>query len=467
METKKRILKTAFVLLYMLGCSGISHARSIYPGEATSGKKKYSTYNNFEELLTATDACYFEPVRISPVGTKRNPMYHGFFFYNCGHKELLEFDPSGRYMLGMRIFIEGRKVRPFDKGEVGYFDLKKKNKWIKIGETTAWNWQQGCRLQWIPGSTDEIVWNDRSFDGKKLVSHIYNINTKITRTLPMAIYTVSPDGKTALSINFERIVHGGCKYVGIRDMCENQWAPSGIGIWKMNMENEKTEMLLSVKDIAKIIYPNGMPSDTLGRTLYFFREGFNPSGDRFIFFVKDARETEPGKYESTTKGFSMSSQGGDIKYFYREPSHHFWINDNEIMDNGYHPDPETGDIVRGYFRFVDDATGIPKEKYFDAPNGHITLHKNGEWILTDTYNIHGYIYLYMFHIPTKKIVPLAKLAYKLGGYLYPYNPGIFRVDLHPRFLPNGKSVAIDSSHEGLGRQMYIVDINSIIDNPPD
>ena len=461
-----RSVNGLFILFFFIGFSVGCVAGNKDIDSKTEGRIAYSVYHSFEELLTATDVHYFNPMRISPVGTKQNPMYHGFFFYNCAQKELLEFDPTGRYMLGLRIFIEGRKVQPFDKGEVGYFDLQKVNKWTKIGETTAWNWQQGCRLQWVPGSSEEIIWNDRSKDGKKLVSRIYNMRTKKTRTLPSTVYTISPDGKTALTVNFERIVHGGCRYVGIDDPYKNQWAPSEIGIWKMDMKSEKTEMLLSVRDMAKILYPEGLPSDTIGGTLYFFREGFNPSGNRFIAFVKDAREPEPGKSVAHTEGFSMNLQGGDIKYLYREPSHHFWINDKEIMDNGYHPDPETGESVRGYFRFVDDGSGVPKEKYFNAPNGHITLHENGEWILTDTYNINGYIYLYLYHIPTKKFVPLARLAYKLGGYLYPYNPGILRVDLHPRFTPDGKSIAIDSSHEGYGRQMYLIDVSSIIDNPP-
>jgi len=73
----------------------------------------------------------------------------------------------------------------------------------------------------------------------------------------------------------------------------------------------------------------------------------------------------------------------------------------------------------------------------------------------------------MYHLPTKKFVPLGKLAYKLGGKLYLDNPRIFRVDLHPRFSPDGKFVSIDSSHEGFGRQIYLIDISRIIDNPPE
>ena len=128
----------------------------------------YSTYSSFADMLNATDARYFIPVRISPAGSKNNPTYHGFFFYNCSQNELYQFDPSGRYMLGMRVFIEDREVLPEDKGEIGIFDLQNNNKWIKIGETNAWNYQQGCRLQWIPGSFEEIIWNDRSATGRNL-----------------------------------------------------------------------------------------------------------------------------------------------------------------------------------------------------------------------------------------------------------------------------------------------------------
>lgn len=459
---ENRLVFVVFALLipFLLAATHKEKNTRTYP-------KEYSEYRSFSELLTAKNSHFFIPERISPVGTKKNPMYHGFFFYNCSQNELYQFDSTGRYLLALRIFVEGRKVQPHDKGEVGYFDLQKKNKWAKIGETTAWNWQQGTRLQWVPGSDEEIVWNDRSPDGSKLVSRVYNMKTKLTRKLPLPIYTISPNGETALTINFERIVHGGCKYVGINNPYQNQWAPSEIGIWKMDMKSGKVEMLMSVRQMAHVLYPDGLPSDTLNGTLYFFREGFNPSGNRFIAFVKDARQVEPGRTSSRTEGFSMNLNGGDLKYFYREPSHHFWLNDTEIMDNGFHTDPELGELVRGYFRFVDDGTGQAKEKYFDAPNGHITLHKNGEWILTDTYNIDGYIYLYMYHIPSKKLVPLSKLEYKLGGFLFPYNPGIFRVDLHPRFTPDGKKVCIDSSHEGFGRQIYLIDISEILNNPPE
>ena len=73
----------------------------------------------------------------------------------------------------------------------------------------------------------------------------------------------------------------------------------------------------------------------------------------------------------------MDLNGGDLKYFYKEPSHHFWIDDNELMDNGWHINPEDNKNTLGYYKFYDDGTGKAKDIYFEAPNGHITLHKTG------------------------------------------------------------------------------------------
>jgi Tol biopolymer transport system component len=72
----------------------------------------------------------------------------------------------------------------------------------------------------------------------------------------------------------------------------------------------------------------------------------------------------------------------------------------------------------------------------------------------------------MYHIPTKKFVAVGKFEFRINGKYSNADPGIFRVDLHPRFSPDGRKVSFDSTHEGLGRQIYIIDIGFILDNPP-
>ncbi len=229
----------------------------------------YTTYTSFSQVLEGSKARYPAISRVSDPGASGHRAYTGFFFYQC-----LQFDTTGRYLLGMRVYVQNRDVQPDDRGDIGYIDLKDGFKWTKIGETTAWNWQQGARLQWRPRS-DEIVWNDRSDDGKKYVCRVYNFRTSKRRTLPRPIYDLSRDGSTALTHDFERMKHRGTDYVGIEDIYKNQYAPSKTGTWKMNMDTGKAELIISLEKMAAIAYPNGRPSTGC---LYFFREGWNPSG---------------------------------------------------------------------------------------------------------------------------------------------------------------------------------------------
>src|SRR5438093_108755 len=238
----------------------------------------YTTCTSFSEVLEWGNVRALAITRASDPGPTGRPAYTGFFFYQC-----LQFDSTGRYLLGMKVYFQNRVVEPADRGDVGFIDLKDKYKWTKIGETSAWNWQQGARLQWRPGS-DDIVWNDRSDDGKKYVCRVYDFHFGKRRTLPRPIYDPSPDGATALTHDFERMKHRGTDYVGIEDRYKNQYAPSKTGIWKMNMDTGNAELIMSLERMATIAYPNGSPSSGC---LYFFREGWNPSGTRFVAFIKD------------------------------------------------------------------------------------------------------------------------------------------------------------------------------------
>lgn len=423
----------------------------------------YTVVSSYEEMINLKEADYVPAVRITSPGTADNPKYHGFFFYNCSPYDGLQFDPSGRYMLGLQVSFEGRRVQPTDTAYVGIIDRDNNYQWTRVGRSTAWNWQQGCRLQWVPGSSEEFFWNDRSDDGKRLVCRIYNMRRGETRTLPRPVYTISPDGQTGLTHDFERMLHRGTAYVGIEDRYASQWAPEETGIYRINILTGETEKIISVAEMAKIIFGDERPAEPHS-ILYFFREGFNVSGSRFIAFVKDVR----GNKEAVTYGYSMTPDGKDIRFLYMEPSHHYWLDDETIMDWGrVHTDPATGRVTRGYYLFKDDGSGQPKKMLWAAEsNGHDSLHPSGDWILSDTYNLDGYQYLFMIHRPTNLFVPLGKFKFIIKGEWYKRSAGTFRVDLHPRFSPDGNWISFDSTHEGLGRQIYMMDVSHIIANPP-
>ncbi|GAG28041.1 unnamed protein product [marine sediment metagenome] len=90
-------------------------------------------------------------------------------------------------------------------------------------------------------------------------------------------------------------------------------------------------------------------------------------------------------------------------------------------------------------------------------NGHCTYLPGNKWILNDTYpDKERKQTVYLYNTATGRKVPLGHF------YLPPQYTGEWRCDTHPRFSPDGRSVVIDSPHEGNGRQMHLIDISAIV-----
>jgi hypothetical protein len=437
-----------FVLLLALSVHELQAPPDPREGD---GPAAYTTYPDFIRVMEANGARYPALTRVSDPGSREHPVYTGFFFYQC-----LQFDATGRYLLGMRVDFDKRIIRTDDRAEIGVIDLKDHNRWKTIGATTAWNWQQGCRLQWRPAS-DEIVWNDRSDDHKSFVCRVYDFRTGKRRTLPRPVYDLSPDGRTALTHDFEGD-HQGTDYATIEGKTASGVPTNQTGIWKMSMDTGEADLIAPLDRLAAIAFPRGVPRS--GR-FYVFREGCNPSGKRFIVFLKDPEN-------KLNEAYSLAADGTDARYLYHGPSHHAWLDDDFVFDFGRHKPPGGKEARNGYYLFKDDGSGTAKELlwpvdvddgYGGDGHGSFVPGTHGDWILSDTYNIHGFQYVFLFHRPTRQFVPLAKLKCTRP------NDG-FRVDTHPRLSRDGRLVCIDATHEGLGRQMHVMSIGHILDHPP-
>ncbi|MBD3265428.1 hypothetical protein GF373_02060, partial [bacterium] len=202
--------------------------------------------------ITLAQETDLPPVRALTHG----PHYHWFGYY-----DKWQFDPTDRFVLGMEVDFEGRSPRPDDVIKIGMVDLKDNDRWIELGESSAWGWQQGCMLQWLPGSMSKVIWNDRA--GDRYVCHILDVFTREKRTIPYPIYSVSPDGKTAVTADFRRIqdTRPGYGYVGLEDPYKEEKAPQKSGIWKVNLVTGERTMLISLAEIAKIPYERGKPGE--------------------------------------------------------------------------------------------------------------------------------------------------------------------------------------------------------------
>lgn len=382
------------------------------------------------------------------------PKQHWFGYYD---KE--QVDPTGRYVLVCEVDTFFRSPTNKDLLVVGMIDLQDNNKFIKLGESRAWGWQQGCMLQWIPGSDSEIIWND--IENGKFVSHVLDIKTRKKRTLPKPIYTLSNDGTFALGTAFERIqyMRPGYGYPGVKDIYENDKAPDEIGIYKMNLKTGESELLLSIGQMAAI--PN-LGEDLLQHRNYFNHILISPDDSRFVFLHRWRKETINNKGEVERSGFitrmvTANIDGSEI--YILDPSgdtSHFIWDDPEHITMWTKP---VG-MDWGFYRFTDKASEIVAVgKGVMTVNGHNTFvpNTNNEWILNDTYpNQNRLQTLYLYHEPSNKKVNLGKF----------YEPAIYtgewRCDLHPRNSRDGNFVIFDSTHEGDGRQMYMVRIEEVV-----
>ena len=75
----------------------------------------------------------------------RAPGYHWFGYY-----DKLQFDPTSRYVLAMRVDFEHRAPRPGDEIGIGMIDLEDGDAWRPLGTTTAWCWQQAACCSGCP-----------------------------------------------------------------------------------------------------------------------------------------------------------------------------------------------------------------------------------------------------------------------------------------------------------------------------
>jgi len=337
--------------------------------------------------------------------------------------------------------------------EVGYYDAKNGDGFVKIGDTITWCWQQGCRLQWYPlrdqGKNSTVIYN--TLVSGNYGSCIQDIQTKkILIEFKRAIYGMSPEGRYGFSLPFSRLgrLRPGYGYVVFNDETEGDLAPVNDGIWRIDMASGRDQLLFTISDIA-----NFKPQDTMqGAEHYLNHISVNATGKRFMFFhiwkKGDQRHT---------RIITCDIDGGNPYVLVSDgvASHYTWKDEDELLC--VIVNAKRGE--RQYYLYKDKTRfkSIVGGGILNL-DGHPSYSHDSRFILTDTYmDRYGCLNLLLFDVETMKLR-------KLGAFHTPANfVGELKCDLHPRWSPSERYVAFDSAHNGK-REMYVMDISALIDS---
>jgi hypothetical protein len=403
---------------------------------AMYGKKLWPFYNfrrksRRGENWNATSRC-----AISKYGDNG----HQYFF---GYYDLMPIDKDENMILSIRI---NKNASVHSEAQIGYFHLNAPQRFIPVGRTTTWCWQQGCRLQWYPkemGGENEVVIYNKVIN-RQYGAVIQNIKSKkVLEELNYPIYAVSSDGSIGLTLNFSRLgrLRPGYGYDNFPDPTKDNNLPDNDGIWCVDLNSGEKRLILDLPTISEI-----SPHESMAGAVHYVNHlDIGPGGDRFLFFhiwLKDRK-----RY---TRMLTADLDGRNICALANEGlvSHYAWKSQKEILCFGRHK--ETGMKYHLYRDRTQDRIVIGKDDLKE--DGHPSYSFDGRDILTDTYpDADGFRHLLCFDGRREKLNHSAAL----------YSPfflkGMHRCDLHPRWSPSGKMIAFDSAHDGK-RALYTLQL---------
>ncbi|WHZ31949.1 hypothetical protein QNK01_10940 [Desemzia incerta] len=369
--------------------------------------------------------------RISP-----NDEYEYFF----GYYDKSPWDVTNRYMLSLKVLDTSKSTAPKTKADILLIDTHNNNKVKKVASTNTWNVQQGCMVQWLgPNFDEEIIYND--FQNGEYCSVILNIKTNEKRIIEKPVYSVSSDGKWAITLDFSRLhrLREGYGYSNKEDLTKNEKIPNSPAIWKIDLDKNESKPLLNYTDF----YNFQTTSSMKGAEHKVNHIMINPSGTRFMVLH---RWLNGG--DKFTRLVTVDMNGENLFNLNDDKmtSHCYWKNDQEII--AYANKAELG---TGYYLFNDQTSEFKRVLDKLKNDGHPSYSPNNEYILTDTYPDKARMAsIYLASKNEVKTIARVFAPFKYDNEL--------RCDLHPRWSRDGKQISFDSVFEGK-RRLYTIDIS--------
>lgn len=381
---------------------------------------------------------------------KRISPTDGEYFF--GYYDLAAF--NGKLHLAHKASFADRLQMPGDAVQFGVIDIEN-GKFETLGQTRAWNFQQGAMLQWNPAAPKrEIIYNCL-LDGTYAAA-VMDIETGKTRYLDRPVANVSPKGDYALSINFSRLYtfRPGYGYADIPDPFFYKNHSAEDGVFLINMQTGKSKLIISLEQIWEFTHDAFGDAD---QKIIINHITFNTEGTRFLML---SRNFHPADTTHKTAIITADTDGGNLFLLsdYGVQSHYNWYDEDEVI---FFSDGKELACTRGWANtyVLRDRTQegrIVADGWFVRDN-HMSYSPDRRYLVTDTYTD-------LLNMQPLRVYDIAAdICMELGKfYALPRCVEDIRCDLHPRWNENGSLISFDSTHEGR-RGIYLVNFEDVTD----
>ncbi len=371
--------------------------------------------------------------RISP-----NDSEHEYFF---GYYDKSPWDATDRYVICLKAMDTWSDVSPKEPADILLIDTSLDEndpaRVRMIAKTHSWNGQQACMLQWLgPDFSSRILYND--FRDGKYVSVIYELETGAERVLSMPVYTVSADGKTALTLDFSRLYNlsPGYGYRNVPETTKGMALPETTAIWKMDLESGEVTPLLSYRDFASFEpRPEMQDPGAVHKVNHLM---LNPEGDRFMVLYRwfNGQRKYTRLITCNVDGTGMYVLSDDDMV-----SHCYWKDHDTIL--AFENKKKSG---QGYY-LMKDLTRRYQHCWPQLSNdGHPSYSPDGTLIVTDTYPDRARVAeIRLMNGIDEKDENIRVIARVFAPFKYDNET---RCDLHPRWNRKGDRIAFDAVFEG-------------------
>ena len=187
-------------------------------------------------------------ISLSVCPQRITPKDQNWFF---GYYDIPAFDCTNSKHLALNVPFMDRLPKADDIARLNVIDIKT-GKTDCFAETTAWNFQQACMLQWHPVECDSVIYNIRNNETEcGYGSVIQSLTSGKKSLLDRPVANVAPDGQYAVSVNFDRLFdfRPGYGYAGQKDYYFDINYARDDGVFLVDLSTGSSRMILSLEEI--------------------------------------------------------------------------------------------------------------------------------------------------------------------------------------------------------------------------